>query len=500
MRSRPAILTLLPLALALNAALAAEVDPVLRASAEGHGNVDALIVFADQSRPVLTPLDPRAGYRERRRVLIDALRARADVQQAGVRSWLDARGRAYRPYWIANLISTRLGADDLDALAGRGDIVRIVSNPRIPASLPPPATNRPAPGAPQAIAWGVAKINAPGAWEAGYTGQGVVIAGQDTGYQWDHPALRSHYRGWDGSAADHDYNWHDAIHDPATASCPADAQAPCDDYGHGTHTAGTFVGDDGAGQQVGVAPGAQWIGCRNMNDGVGTPATYIECMQWLLAPTDLADANPDPDLAPDIVNNSWGCPSDEGCVVGDELQAAVDNLVAAGIFFVVSAGNDGSGCSTITTPAAIYDASFVVGATTDSDAVWSASSRGPVASSTKIRPDVIAPGVQVMSALPGNDYGFMSGTSMAGPHVAGTAALMISANPSLRGQPERIAALLHSTARTAGITDAFHTDCGGLPMSGWPNYQAGYGRIDAWAAVQAALAANDTIFADGFDD
>src|SRR5206468_10728214 len=127
-----------------------------------------------------------------------------------------------------------------------------------------------------------------------YNGRGVVIAGEDTGYQWNHPALKIQYRGWNGTTADHDHNWHDAIHDSVGNPCGNNAQAPCDDVGHGTHTIGTMVGDDGAGDQIGVAPGARWIGCRNMDQGNGTPARYIECMQWMLAPTDLAGGNADP--------------------------------------------------------------------------------------------------------------------------------------------------------------------------------------------------------------
>lgn len=491
--------SILPLALACGTACTAELDPGLLASAQRDGTVDALIVFPDQSRPDLAPLARAADYRVRRRALVEALRERADAQQAPVRAWLDARGIAYRPFWIANLIAARLDVQDLQRLVQRDDVARIAANPRLAAPLPQPIVADAMPSAVRAVAWGVEKIGAPQAWAAGYTGQGVVIAGQDTGYQWDHPALKAQYRGWNGSLAQHDYNWHDAVHDAASPSCPADSAAPCDDYGHGTHTAGTFAGGDGD-QQIGVAPGARWIGCRNMNGGVGQPDIYLECMQWLLAPTDLAGANPNPDLAPDVINNSWGCPADEGCTVGDELRGAVEQLVDAGIFFVASAGNDGPGCDSILTPPAIYEASFVVGATTTADSVWMSSSRGPASGSAEIRPDLVAPGVQVTSALPGDSYGIMSGTSMAGPHVAGTAALMISANPSLRGDPQRIAALLRASARTAGVTDAFAAGgCGGLTMADWPNYQAGYGRIDAWAAVQAALADADGIFADGFD-
>jgi hypothetical protein len=221
------------------------------------------------------------------------------------------------------------------------------------AMLPHPDLAQRQPDAVESIAWGVAKINAPAVWAAGFNGQGVVIGGEDTGYQWDHPALKAHYRGWNGTTADHNYNWHDSIHDSTGNACGNNSPAPCDDFGHGTHTAGTFAGDDGASHQVGVAPGAKWIGCRNMDAGDGTPARYIECMQWMLAPTDLGGQNPDPDLAPDVISNSWGCIPSEGCTAGNEIRAAVQNLVTGGIFYVAAAANDGPNCGSITDPPAI---------------------------------------------------------------------------------------------------------------------------------------------------
>src|SRR5262249_47030479 len=160
------------------------------------------------------------------------------------------------------------------ALAMRGDVSRIEPNPVIQNHLPRLRAGAAPAGSPgvETVAWGVDKIKAPLVWAAGFNGQGGTIAGEDTGYQWDHPALKPQYRGWDGTNADHNYNWHDSIHVP-NSSCPADSPQPCDDFGHGTHTAGTFAGDDHATHQVGVAPGAKWIGCRNMNDGNGTPAS-----------------------------------------------------------------------------------------------------------------------------------------------------------------------------------------------------------------------------------
>ena len=474
---------------ALPAAHAAHVDP--RLTRAGAGDADALIVFAPAS-PSLAPLAADADYKLRRRALVEALRAHADASQRGVRAWLDANAIEYRSYWIANVISARLPRSALESLASRSDVLRIEQNTKIAMPLPRVES---APRTPETISWGVNKIEAPAVWALGFNGQGVTVGTEDTGHQWDHPALQSHYRGWDGAAADHNYNWHDAIHDSTGNPCGNDSPAPCDDAGHGTHTVGTMVGDDGATHQTGVAPGAKWIGCRNMDDGNGTPARYIECMQWMLAPTDLNGDNPNPDLAPDVLGNSWGCPASEGCTVGDEIEAAVQSVVAGGILFVASAANDGPACETITTPPATYDASFVVGATDINDRVAPYSSRGPVVTSTLFRPDIAAPGSNVPSSYPPSTYANLSGTSMASPHVTGTVALMMSVNPALKGHPDEVAAILRATTVTEGITDPSNPGCGGLTMDVWPNYQAGYGRLDAYAAVVVA----DTIFADGFE-
>src|SRR5438876_636762 len=137
---------------------------------------------------------------------------------------------------------------------------------------------------PATIEPGVSYVHAPQVWALGFTGQNIVIASADTGQRWTHNALKPHYRGWDGVDANHNYNWHDSIHDSVGNPCGNDSPFPCDDYFHGSHTIGTAIGDDGQGNQIGVAPGAKWIGCRNMDVGNGTPARYIECMQWYLAP------------------------------------------------------------------------------------------------------------------------------------------------------------------------------------------------------------------------
>src|SRR5688572_6056931 len=438
-------------------------------STAGAGTTEFLVYLTEQAD--VSAAHGLQARQDKGRYVTDTLRATAARTQGPLLAFLSARGAQHRAYWVANMIWVRGDLALIEALALRDDVAHIYANPWV--RFHEPVERDVMTVAPDAIEWGVARVRAPEVWSAGFTGQGVVIGGQDTGYQWDHPALKGKYRGWNGTA-DHNYNWHDAIH-VGGSNCGADSPFPCDDNSHGTHTMGTMVGDDGGGNQIGVAPGAKWIGCRNMNEGNGTPATYSECFQWFIAPTDLNNQNPDPTRAPDVINNSWGCPPSEGCNPAP-LQAVVENTRAAGIVVVVSAGNAGSACSTVNDPPAIYEASFSVGSTTIGvdDPISSFSSRGPVTvdGSNRLKPNISAPGSGIRSSVPGTGYSSFSGTSMAGPHVAGVVALLLSRNPSLKGQPALVEGILQATAAPKTSTQT----CGGVPGSQIPNNTFGYGR------------------------
>ena len=458
----------------------AKVDPwVLNTATQGE--TEFIVFLAQQAN--ISGAEALQSKLEKGRFVFEALTQTADATQGPVLDTLQTAGVEHRPYWIANMIWVRGGIGAVEAMARRSDVAHVYANPTVHFDEPvSQGDSAAAPASPSVIEWNITKVNAPSVWAAGFTGQGAVVAGQDTGYQWDHPALKGKYRGWDGSTASHDYNWHDSVHSGGGV-CGANSLFPCDDTNHGTHTMGTMVGDDGLGNQIGMAPGAKWIGCRNMDQGNGTPTTYSECYQFFIAPTTIAGTNPDPSKAPDAINNSWSCPVSEGCTDPNVMLTIVNNVRAAGIVTVHSAGNSGSACSTVSDPSAIYDASTSVGATTSTDAIASYSSRGPVTvdGSNRLKPDISAPGSNIRSSYPGGTYqGGWSGTSMAGPHVAGLVALLISARPDLAGNVDAIENTIEQSAVHLTSTQT----CGGVPGSQIPNNPFGYGRLNALAMYQ----------------
>lgn len=489
MKLKPGMVTLLSVALAflLTGLSPLPASPESKLSAALQAKLDAgpaefLVILTAQAD--LSRAAERATKAEKGAYVYRTLRQTALVSQKSLKAWLDERGLSYRVFYSVNALLVRGDQTLALELAARPDVLRLEANPVISNPLPQPEPPSARAGEAAAVEPGLQYVNADAVWALGFTGQGVVIGGQDTGYQWDHPALKNQYRGWNGATADHNYNWHDAIH-TANADCPADSPEPCDDVGHGTHTIGTAAGSDGGANRIGMAPGATWIGCRNMDDGNGTPTTYLECFDFFLAPYPLG-GNPqtdgNPALAPDVTVNSWSCPKSEGCD-WDTLQAAVAAQRAAGIMTVVAATNLYHGtCSTIVDPPAVYDDAYTVGAlNTDSDVLAGFSSVGPVTvdGSGRTKPDIAAPGTGTRSAYPGDSYTWMGGTSMATPHVAGAVALLWSAVPTLTNNIAATEAYLNAAA-----VPIASTACG---SAGLPNNYFGYGRLDILAAVEQAL-------------
>jgi subtilisin family serine protease len=451
----------------------AKVDPWVLESASRFGAADFLAFFDEQAD--LGTAARLATKEEKGRFVFERLTTTAKQTQSELLRILAERQVEYRSFWIANMIWMRGGIEVVEEVASRPEVTRLFASPSVELERPIRDTRNAIAGA-VSIEPNILHTRAPSEfWVNGFAGEGVVIGGQDTGYDWQHPALISSYRGWDGQEADHNYNWHDSIHSGG-GRCGPDTSQPCDDGSHGTHTMGTIVGDDGAGSQIGLAPKARWIGCRNMDQGVGTPATYSECFEWFVAPTDLSGRNPDPSKAPDIINNSWTCPPSEGCTEPNALRTVVENTRAAGILVIASAGNNGPSCWTIQSPIAIYDAVLTVGATDNADEIAGFSSKGSVEvdGSGRMKPDIVAPGVAIRSSVPGDSYDRFNGTSMASPHVTGMAALVLSAAECKRGRPRRLEEHLRNSALPRPATLCLEPSSDSVP-----NYTYGYGALRA---------------------
>ena len=457
---------------------------VMEHTANGQ-QTEFFVVLADQAD--LSPAANLQTKTDKGRFVYQTLLEKAQSTQEPILQWLRDRNIENQSFYIVNAILVKGDRQLAETLAARPDVARVTGNPHIQNDLPQPGPIEESPlqprvpGAPATIEPGINYTHAPDVWALGFKGETIVVASADTGVRWTHNALKPHYRGWDGVSANHNFNWHDSIHSGGGV-CGPDSPQPCDDFFHGSHTTGTAIGDDGGTNQIGMAPGAKWIACRNMDQGNGTPATYMECMEFFLAPYPIGCTpnEGDPTKAPDITINSWGCPVSEGCVVGDELQAAVEAQEAAGIQMVVAAGNSGSGCSTVSDPPSFYEASYTVGAlNTGTDTIAGFSSRGPVTrdGSGRTKPDITAPGTGTRSASNSSDsaYTTASGTSMATPHISGAMALLWSAIPSLQHQIQASRDALNST--TVQIMDA---QCGPATP---PNNVYGWGRVNIAAAV-----------------
>lgn len=362
-------------------------------------------------------------------------------------------------FWINNSLALDVTPNGLRALAQSPAVEKIYANRKVNYTLPIEA--RPVRSLREASDFtyglkdlGIDKLHAE---RPDINGQGVVVGLVDTGIDGKHPALK-------GKIA----LFYDASVNKITE--------PTDKQSHGTHTTGTILGGDREGVKIGVAPGAKMIGSAAL-DGYDK---MLKSMQFMLDP----DGNPQTADAPRLISNSWNA---GGAPDIELFYRAITAWEAAGILPVFSAGNAGPGPKTITTPHE-HPSVLAVGATDSKFKIASFSSRGPAIFQGKTiqKPDFTAPGVNVLSTVPGGGFQEMSGTSMACPHAAGLATLLFQVNPKFT--PQNIREIMMKTLR--------FVDQNGNSIAApvW-NPVYGYGRLDAYAAVKAALGSARSRFA-----
>ncbi|WP_460889615.1 S8 family serine peptidase [Promicromonospora xylanilytica] len=438
-----------------------KITPAVRTRLDAKESTDFWVRFADT--PDLEPAKDIADWDERGQYVYDALTSTAKAAQADVVADLKAAGVDYESYWISNAILVEDGTDELAEQVAASREVKQVHERFAAQPIEPVERKAPTKNAPLATEWGLDAIGAPEVWDMGYTGEGITVANIDSGVDVEHPALLRHYRGYLGDdGLSNDYNWFDA-----GGSCDG---APCDGDAHGTHVMGTMVGDDGEGNQIGVAPDADWIaanGCASCSD-----ADLLASGQWILAPTRTDGSDPDPSQRPHVVNNSWG--QQAPGAIDDFMSEEIAAWEAAGIFGAWAAGNAGeAGCQSTSSPGANVD-TYAAGAFGESGDIAVFSSRGPGADG-ETKPNLSAPGDEVRSSVPGGEYASFSGTSMASPHLAGAVALLWSAAPVLVGDIEATQELLDQTS-----VDVADDSCGGTPED---NNVWGEGKLDVPALV-----------------
>jgi subtilisin family serine protease len=404
---------------------------------------------------------------EHHRYGIDHLKNRAAMSQAeviGLLKQMENSGLAanIKSHWIINVISAEVTASEIEEIARRSDVAEIFLLPEISTLETESYSVDPLTPSQAGVESNIVAVKADAAWARGYTGKGRIVCSFDTGVQGNHPALAANWKGLDG-------NWAAAWFDPIGGQSFPHA-LPVANSGHGTHTMGIMVGhDDVLGDTIGVAPEAKWISAGVINV---LGASIIDAFEWA--------ADPDGDLntiddVPDVINHSWGLPnSTYGC--DEYFWRMIDNTEALGIVNIFSAGNFGPGDMTIANPAnRALDSldCFAVGNINDSNnLIYSNSSRGPSdCDGVSIKPNLVAPGVNILSSIPPSTYGLMGGTSMAAPHVAGAVAILRQKAPS---------------ATVDEIKEAILKGCRRINGT-YPDNTYGWGMLDIAAALDSLV-------------
>ncbi len=442
--------------------------------------VTVMVVMQEQSD--IQELDQqlrssKSSFSHRHQVIVSELQNMAQATQGHLLTGLEA-GKAtgevagYTTHWLINAVVVRATAGVVFDMAFRADVHSIEPN-LMPELIQPVMSEKTVPAGDRGIGItpGLLAINTRRVWdELGVDGTGTIVGIIDTGVDLFHPALQSRWQGFFSTPAE---AWHQH---------PAGQQYtfPVDNMGHGTHVMGTITGL-AADDTIGVAPGAHWIVSNAVDWGVDE---YFD--GFIIAALEfMTDPDGDPETSgdvPAVVQNSWGVDERWPGYIDCDSQYwdAIDNCEAAGVVLVWSAGNEGElfGAGSIRSPADRADTPyncFSVGSTETAAPyeISPFSSLGPSGCGGEfaIKPEVSGPGTDIYSAQAGGGYHYLSGTSMAGPHVAGVVALMRSANPDL--DVVTVKQILMETAYDRGVP-------------GEDNVY-GHGLIDAYAAVLAAM-------------
>lgn len=407
---------------------------------KGGDTIKVLVVMSEQTD--ITSLDwelheAKADLDVRHRLVLETLQDRAAKTQGPLLASLDAdkaTGRilGYTPHWIVNSVVVVGTVDAIRELSRRPDVERIEADLVVELIEPLPSekvisSDKATRGI--GITPGVVAVGARRVWEdLGINGAGVVVGVLDTGVDGTHPALAARWRGNFAPASE---CWLDA-------AGLGDTSFPVDQHYHGTHVMGTITGL-AADDTIGVAPGALWIASNIINAGTG-----VDFDNGVIASLEfMADPDGDPlttiDM-PAVVQNSWGV--NEGFTGYYDCDSrwwdAIDACEAVGVCLTWSAGNEGPSGTSLRSPAdraASPTNCFSVGSTlpTAPYTISDFSSRGPsgCGGAYAMKPEISAPGSDIYSAEPGGGYQLLSGTSMAGPHVAGVVALMKASNPNI---------------------------------------------------------------------
>lgn len=376
----------------------------------------------------------------------------ANQTQEGVIGLLNSNKNkvtSYKSFWIINMMSIEAKKSIIEQIASMPEVDYIelydhFTGKVIEVMEVKSSTQKSIGG----IENGLSAINAPLLWSMGYTGKSRKLYSIDTGVWKDHPAISD---AWLGNYQPLTQAWH-AVDSPI----PIDKSSS-----HGTHTTGTVLGLDSAtNDTIGVAFNAYFMAAdpivTNIADIKPLPE-YIDVFEFAL--------NPDGDTAttndiPDAINNSWGIDEhNDTSICAGYVTQMFQAIETAGIANVFSAGNEGPGNTTIGKPQYVSTGlvnTFTVGAVnshTSGNPIANFSSRGPTAcpasGSIAIKPEVVAPGVNVRSCVDQNNYANYQGTSMAGPHAVGAALLLKEAFPNVTG--EEILLALYNSAIDLGV-------------------------------------------------